>query len=217
MGTAAYVAPEQLLGTEISEAADIYALGLVLLECLNGTPTFKGTPAEILVARVAASPTIPNSLPAEWRSLLSDMTRNDPSERPSASAVRDRFAAISATADACLASDTQSLSLTHTRPLPTPIPEAATPKAMSAIVSEDADHSHRERGEATASRYLRTLAHLSTRMQLMLIAVLTLIVVACIGIVVSSAGDGSAPRDRAPDVPGKIGQDLQSLHDAVYP
>ncbi len=35
MGTAAYLSPEQIIGAEVGAAADIYSLGLVLLECLT--------------------------------------------------------------------------------------------------------------------------------------------------------------------------------------
>ena len=42
IGTAAYLAPEQVRGTELTPATDIYSLGLVLLELITGevsTPT----------------------------------------------------------------------------------------------------------------------------------------------------------------------------------
>ncbi|MBO0827335.1 MAG: serine/threonine protein kinase [Streptosporangiales bacterium] len=38
IGTAAYLAPEQVRGATAGPAADVYALGLVLLECLTGEP-----------------------------------------------------------------------------------------------------------------------------------------------------------------------------------
>ena len=47
IGTAAYIAPEQLNGsTDVGPAADVYSLGLVLLECLTGTQVYSGTASE---------------------------------------------------------------------------------------------------------------------------------------------------------------------------
>ena len=43
IGTAAYLAPEQVRGERIGPPADVYALGLVLLECLTGRRAFPGT------------------------------------------------------------------------------------------------------------------------------------------------------------------------------
>ncbi|MBF0815064.1 serine/threonine protein kinase [Microbacterium paludicola] len=88
MGTAAYLAPEQARGEAPTPAADIYALGLVLLETLSGSPGFpRSTPMESLVARQTARPTIPASVPPEWASLIDRMTAQDPAHRPSAAAV----------------------------------------------------------------------------------------------------------------------------------
>jgi serine/threonine protein kinase len=84
MGTAAYISPEQARGEEVTEATDIYSLGLVLLEALKGEREYTGTPIEAALARLHRSPEIPESLSAEWRALLGAMTADDPAVRPNA-------------------------------------------------------------------------------------------------------------------------------------
>lgn len=91
IGTMAYLAPEQLRGEDIGPGADIYALGLVLLECLTGARAFKGPPAEAGAARLTRDPELLKSLPAPWPSLLQAMTARDAELRPSARSVRERL------------------------------------------------------------------------------------------------------------------------------
>ncbi|CAN5249638.1 hypothetical protein BH20ACT9_BH20ACT9_20360 [soil metagenome] len=51
LGTAAYVAPEQILGQQVAGAADQYALGVLLYESLTGRQPFKGDSAVATAAR----------------------------------------------------------------------------------------------------------------------------------------------------------------------
>ncbi|MFJ5697954.1 serine/threonine-protein kinase [Arthrobacter sp. NPDC093139] len=84
VGTAAYLSPEQAMGSPLSPATDIYSLGLVLLECIKGTLEYPGSAVESAVARLHRAPEIPGDLPAEWQQLLTSMTAFEPLDRPSA-------------------------------------------------------------------------------------------------------------------------------------
>jgi hypothetical protein len=101
IGTAAYLAPEQLTG-QAGPAADVYALGLVVLECLTGTRCYPGTLVEAAMARLHRAPVVPVDLPVWLRHTLRAMTARDPGRRPPAEAVADAFRCRSV--DAVLAS-----------------------------------------------------------------------------------------------------------------
>ena len=59
VGTPEYMAPEQLLGEDVDARADIYAVGVVLYECLTGrTPHTADNPA-VLITRVLQGPPPP--------------------------------------------------------------------------------------------------------------------------------------------------------------
>ncbi|HEX7308924.1 serine/threonine-protein kinase [Lentzea sp.] len=84
VGTAGYLSPEQVRGSDVGPAADVYSLGLVLLECLTGRSEYPGGDAEAALARLARAPRIPVDLPLAWVSLLSAMTDMDAARRPTA-------------------------------------------------------------------------------------------------------------------------------------
>lgn len=84
VGTAAYLAPEQVRGQEVTSAADVYALGLVLLECLTGHREYEGSEVEAAVARLHRPPAMPDGLPFDLVRLLSRMTALSVARRPTA-------------------------------------------------------------------------------------------------------------------------------------
>lgn len=96
VGTAAYMAPEQVEGHDVTVAADVYAFGLVLLEVLTGRTAFTGVGHEVAIARLVRDPDVETDVPADWHLLLREMTARDPAGRPAAAAVSTRLAALAA-------------------------------------------------------------------------------------------------------------------------
>jgi serine/threonine protein kinase len=83
-GTAAYLSPEQVEGTRLDPATDVYSLGLVLLEALTGRVTFPGAVVESALSRLDRDPEIPADLPADAATVLRRMTAREPGARPTA-------------------------------------------------------------------------------------------------------------------------------------
>ncbi|MGH3248642.1 MAG: protein kinase domain-containing protein [Trebonia sp.] len=82
MGTSQYMAPERIAGSHGSAASDLYALGIVLHECLTGVPPHDGTPAEVMAAHLYLPlPPLPANVPAELDILVDRMTAKDPARR----------------------------------------------------------------------------------------------------------------------------------------
>ncbi|WP_052666850.1 serine/threonine-protein kinase [Nitriliruptor alkaliphilus] len=100
MGTAAYIAPEQLTrDLEVGPRADLYALGLVLLEALTGEREFDGPATEAALARLSRDPHIPETLPSGWQQLLGGLTARRPDQRPTANEVVAALADIDGAPD----------------------------------------------------------------------------------------------------------------------
>lgn len=95
MGTAAYLAPEQILSEPVGAAADVYSLGLVLLECLTGELEYPGVSrVESALARLHRPPRVPDGIPAALADLLTAMTARTAANRPGAAECAKRLVAI---------------------------------------------------------------------------------------------------------------------------
>jgi len=86
VGTASYVAPEQIEGGRVDGGADLYSLGCVLYECLTGRPPFIGRQAAaILYAHLHEEPAPPSSIRPNLPAGVDDVTtralRKAPGER----------------------------------------------------------------------------------------------------------------------------------------
>jgi len=92
IGTPAYLSPEQVNGGEVGMPADVYALGLILLEALTGRREFEGDGPETAAARLSRRPAVPGDVPA-LTDLLHAMTAMNPAVRPTAGVVSEALRA----------------------------------------------------------------------------------------------------------------------------
>lgn len=118
IGTPAYLSPEQVLGRPVGPPADIYALGLVLLECLTGKLEYDGGPLEAAIARLHRPPALPPELPERLSGLLRRMTAQDEQDRPPARDCARELIAMADTAPAPAAPSPSTTSLVAPRSSP---------------------------------------------------------------------------------------------------
>ncbi|MDF2919547.1 MAG: serine/threonine protein kinase [Microbacterium sp.] len=139
IGTAAYLAPEQVRGEPPQPASDIYALGLLTIEALTRLHPYQGgTLQETVLARLACPPSIPASLGREWASLLTDMTAFDPAVRPPAAVIAERAAALTFSTDIEIpdADDLELLDLLGVETAPwTPLPDLEASASASTLAT----------------------------------------------------------------------------------
>jgi eukaryotic-like serine/threonine-protein kinase len=96
IGTAAYLAPERVLGDQATPAADIYALGVLLYELLAGRRPFQAdSDIELAMAHVHAQPPplgrVAPSAPATLAAACDHAMAKDPAARPPTAAAFARL------------------------------------------------------------------------------------------------------------------------------
>ena len=84
-GTAAYMAPEQIEGAaRAGSAADVFALGVVLHECLSGLPAFRGESVLEVLTRLGSGRPEPigrSDVPAWRERVIARALERDPGDR----------------------------------------------------------------------------------------------------------------------------------------
>jgi eukaryotic-like serine/threonine-protein kinase len=142
IGTAKYLAPEQVTGDDVDARTDLYSLGVVLYECLSGQALFDaGNDAATALARLHQTITpiarVRRDVPIDLAELVDRVVRRDPNARPASAAEalellghavssRDRTPAVGLTIATTPADPTSTMAVrtpqpaTHGPPLPRP-------------------------------------------------------------------------------------------------
>jgi len=191
IGTVRYLSPEQVTGSSLGPASDVYSLGLVLIECLAGRAPFAGTLSESAAARLTSSPPIPDGVPPELRRLIEDMTAREPEARPAAARVAERLAGLEATTgEARMAAETEAITVPATLVAPS-------------------------RAEATEPGHRRT----RLRRPALWGAAGVVAVLVVGGSIVAAQDDTSTPQPGPsyPAVQGELGDALTTLQESVVP
>jgi predicted Ser/Thr protein kinase len=86
IGTPGYMAPEQSQGKSVDQRTDLYALGLILYECLTGQRAFAGgTPVEVALKQIKERPVPPRQLlsstPPHLEAIVMRCLEKEPSRR----------------------------------------------------------------------------------------------------------------------------------------
>jgi serine/threonine protein kinase len=194
IGTAAYLAPEQVQGGTLTPVIDVYALGLVLLELITGQLAYPGPPMEAALARLLNEPDLPVELSPPWQRLLRKMTALEPGERYTAERSAEELRALAYGLD-----PVDVVPIVVVQPLPPGDSQQDLGLETELMDQPSAGRARRPRrgllGAAAA-------------------AVGALILIA----IVLAAGDETSrpPGDQVPaGVPTELREPLQDLHDAV--
>ncbi len=95
MGTLVYMSPEQASTLPITEASDMYSLGIIMQELLTGESAYRLENTEDLRNQVInATPVPADSLSQDFQQLILALTQKTPSKRPGAEQVLARLKKI---------------------------------------------------------------------------------------------------------------------------
>ncbi|MFF9064443.1 serine/threonine-protein kinase [Streptomyces sp. NPDC014891] len=127
-GTPGFLAPEQAQGLEVGGAADVFALGGVLVAAAGGQPFGEGTPM-MLMYRAVHEPADLSALPPGIRPVAAACLAKDPERRPTPRALLDLLAPMSTAGPAPDAAAHPATEVSPATPPPAPSP---APTAVSA-------------------------------------------------------------------------------------
>jgi len=149
IGTAHYMAPEQLEGSDADASADMWALGATLHAAVEGTPPFRGPTLTALITAILTRPPSPPAHAGPLAELIGALLAKDPAMRPDAQDVTRTLAGNRSTpaADGSAAGSTAAVPLADVADRLGPHPgtaaavapiDAASVDAVSAAATETA-------------------------------------------------------------------------------
>ena len=103
VGTVSYMPPEQAMGGDVTEKADLYSLGAMMYEMVTGRPPFLGDDAIAIIGQHINTPPVAPSwhngaCPKPLEALIMRLLAKDPADRPeSATDVLSAFGAMDLT------------------------------------------------------------------------------------------------------------------------
>ncbi|MFI1255990.1 serine/threonine-protein kinase [Streptomyces netropsis] len=128
IGSPGYMSPEQILGGEVTGAADVFSLGAVLAYAATGEPPFSGDNSASLLYKVVHEPAeLGAGLTRDLRALVSDCLAKSPAARPTPGDIVRRLASASG-----------ALPLVRPGWLPAPLVEQVSLRAVELLDLEPA-------------------------------------------------------------------------------
>ncbi|MEJ3744592.1 serine/threonine-protein kinase [Actinomycetes bacterium KLBMP 9797] len=138
IGTALYMAPEQVSKRPLSPATDVYALGAVAYHCLVGEPPFPGESAlQVALARLDSEPApLPDDVPEPVRAVVMRALAREPEDRyPSAGALADAMAAAGSGTPLAVTAPLAAAGAAGAATVPTPAAGPGTTSSMPAAAT----------------------------------------------------------------------------------
>ena len=90
VGTHAYLSPDMLSGAGIDKEADIYGIGCIMFECLDGLPPYYSDDVAVLYQNIKEGELkFPSKISPEAKSLIQGLLERDPKKRLGSASIRD--------------------------------------------------------------------------------------------------------------------------------